>query len=310
MVDVNEVLSQVEGGHTGFMGAVEGGWQSFIPADSMHGEGESAVSLRSHPDIVNAKDIATLSKAYVDSQSELGRRVRIPGEDATPEARAEFLTKMRDSGVIPKGPDSPAAYEIKRPENLADGLGWSDEGETKLAEILHRHGAPKEMAAELIELQGELMGGAAAVFQGSKEDGFKALREEFGDKYEDLSASAARLSKVLFSDEEAEFFEATGIANDPRFLGPMMRLAPLAEADSSFLPERAYATPSMTGDEVRAELVKIQTDKTHPMNAGYWKSDPKVLAHIDELYKKAYGGAKVDVVGGSSINVVAAGGGA
>lgn len=51
----------------------------------------------------------------------------------------------------------------------------------------------------------------------------------------------------------------------------------------------------ITGDEARGELAKIMNDKTHPMHAGFWRSDKAVQTHIDELYRKAYGTKQVDV---------------
>ena len=48
-------------------------------------------------------DINDLAKNFLDAQSHLGNAIRIPGEDATPEAVAEFHTKLqaRVPGLIP-----------------------------------------------------------------------------------------------------------------------------------------------------------------------------------------------------------------
>jgi hypothetical protein len=51
----------------------------------------------------------------------------------------------------------------------------------------------------------------------------------------------------------------------------------------------------MSGDDVRSEVAKIMSDKSHPMYEGYHRNDPKVSRHIEELYVKAYGNGKVEI---------------
>ena len=73
-----------------------------------------------------------------------------------------------------------------------------------------------------------------------------------------------------------------------------MRLAPSFLSDSSY-QEGAGQVGDGHQNAPKEELAKIMNDKTHPMHAGYWRQpqDPAVVAHIDNLYKKAYGDSKV-----------------
>src|ERR1044071_6385689 len=48
-------------------------------------------------------------------------------------------------------------------------------------------------------------------------------------------------------------------------------------------------TESPAAIEVRQEYAAIMTDPKHPMHAGYKARDPKVEAHINQLYERAYG---------------------
>ena len=82
-------------------------------------------------------DVNTLAKSYVDAQSFIGRSIRIPGEDAGEDVRADFkdrLSKVDGVGFIPTQesskeewdsfygklgrPDEVDGYNIHRPENL------------------------------------------------------------------------------------------------------------------------------------------------------------------------------------------------
>ena len=46
---------------------------------------------------------------------------------------------------------------------------------------------------------------------------------------------------------------------------------------------------SQAAVEVRQEYAAIMTNPKHPMHAGYKARDPKVEAHINQLYERAYG---------------------
>jgi len=50
---------------------------------------------------------------------------------------------------------------------------------------------------------------------------------------------------------------------------------------------------SSAGEAATAEHKAIMTDPNHPMHAGFKRNDARVHAHIDQLYKKAYGSAPV-----------------
>lgn len=274
-----------------------GGYHTFLPDDAIIEHEGKAVKLRDLPDIQNAKDLPTLAKNYVEAQREIGRRVRIPGKDATPEDRQAFKAKLYETGVLTVPPASPQDYAITKPEDLPDGLGWTDELATELATTLHRHGVPKEAAADLLALHTKALLGAQTALRTSLETGLSALKTEFGDQFDSRMELATRLVPTLFkSEEELEFLERTGLANHPGFLGLIMRLAPLAQQDSSFMAGLSSSTSgTMTGEHVRAEIAKIMSDTKHPDHAGYWKQDPAVMKKIEAMYQQAYGTATVTV---------------
>src|SRR3990167_588917 len=107
--------------------------------------------IREHPFVKEAKDFPTFVKTAFDAHKEVGARVRIPGKDAKPEDVMAFKTRLIESGVLPAPLKSPDDYGLVKPETMPDGLEWHEEGAKKLAAMLHKHGAPKELGAELLE---------------------------------------------------------------------------------------------------------------------------------------------------------------
>ena len=60
-----------------------------------------AEDLRSEPSLKDFKDINSLAKSHVSAQKMLGGSIRIPGEDASDEARQEFYSKLSNvEGVV------------------------------------------------------------------------------------------------------------------------------------------------------------------------------------------------------------------
>lgn len=261
--------------------------------------------LREHAFVKEAPDLPTLIQRGYDAHREVGARVRIPGKDAKPEDVAAFKQKVQEAGVFPAPPASVDEYKaaIVKPEGVSD-LGWSDERAGKLATVLHKHGIPASAVADLLALHGEALSSTQALFKSDMESGMAALRKEFPEDFDGKQAAAGRLAAAIFkTPEELAVWNASGLGNHPAFLGPLMRLAPLAAQDSSFFAETSKSRAA-AGEDVRSEVAKIATDKTHPMHEGYVRRDPAVLKHIDDLYRNAFGSDPVEI--GQGITVTGA----
>jgi len=246
------------------------------------------------------KDAASVLKSYGHAQHRLGRAVILPGKPEEAEAwRKENLPRLYQAGALSPPPSKPEEYEIAKPADLPEGLTWNDEAAKELGTILHKHGVSKAAVADLLSLHTKMLVGQHNGLKTSLEAAEAALKQEHGDKYDERYEAASRLAAQLFKTEgEVAFYEQLGIANDPRFLGPIMRLAPLAMQDTSFIRDLNRPSGGASAEEVRAEVAKIMTDKTHAMYAGYHARDPKVMAHIDALYKKLPGADEKVVIGG------------
>ena len=262
------------------------------------------IPLRETSFVKEAPDLPTFVKRAIDAHREVGARVRIPDmKTAKPDDVAAFKTRLYESGILPTPLAKPEDYGIVKPTDLAAGVFWNDELAGEFAKTLHKHGATKEMGVELLAIHNKALLGAQTVLKTSFDEGIAALKREHGDKFDERMEVTKRFTSHIFkTPEEIEFFEKLGLGDHPAFLSVMMRLAPFAQQDSSFMKDIARPGGGMSADDVRGEVAKIMTDKTHPMYEGYWRKDPKVMSHVEELYKKAYGDAKVELSGGITVD--------
>jgi len=239
------------------------------------------------------KDTPSIIKSYAHLSKRMGGAINLPGKDAKPEEVQGLKAKLYEAGIFQAPPADPKEYGIAKPENLPDGLGWNDDLATKFAQTLHKHGAPKGLAADLLPLYQEAILGVQTVFKTDQEAGLAALKKEFGEQFDSRKEATSRMIGEIFKDEkELQLFNQLGLGDHPKFLSVLMRIAPSYQPDSSYQPDAGQGGGT-GGDGPREELAKIMNDKTHPMHAGYWRQpqDPKVVEYIDNLYKKAYGGA-------------------
>lgn len=241
------------------------------------------------------KDVPSLLKSYAHLSKRMGGAINLPGKDAKPEEMQSLKQKLYEAGVFSAPPSDPKDYGIVKPDALPEGLGWNDDLATKFAQTLHKHGAPKGLAADLLPLYQEAILGAQTVFKTDQAAGMASLQKEFGSSFDSRKEATTRMVSEIFKDEaELQLFNQLGLGDHPKFLSVLMRLAPSFLADSSYQAD-AGQSGAGTGERPKEELAKIMNDKAHPMHAGYWRQpqDPKVVEHIDSLYKKAYGDIKV-----------------
>lgn len=248
------------------------------------------------------KDVPSLVKGYAHLSKRLGSAINLPGKDAKPEEVSALKQKLYEAGVFEAPPADPKEYGILKPEKLPEGMAWNDELAGKFASTLHKHGASKALAGELSQLYMEALTGTQTAFKTSMEEGMAALRKEHGEQYDARAEAVKRMIPGIFkTPEELELFNSLGLGDHPGVMGVLLRLAPLAMQDSSFLKDLPRQGGEMKGEDVKAEVAKIMSDKNHPDHAGYWRGDKTVIAKIDEMYRKAYGNAPV-AIGGQIIS--------
>lgn len=247
------------------------------------------------------KDIPALVKSYAHLSKRMGSAINLPGKDAKPEDVQALRAKLYEAGVFTAPPADPKDYGLTSPETLPDGLRWNDELAGKFASALHKHGVPKAAMADLLPLYIEALGGSTQAFKIDREKSMAALRAEHGEKFDERMEMVRRMADGIFTDpEEVRVFEESGLGDHEKFLSVMMRLAPLAMQDNSFIESIPTKGGEMAPEAAREEANKVYFDPSHPLNAAYKLNprDPKVEAYISGLYRKAYGNEKVNISDG------------
>jgi hypothetical protein len=165
--------------------------------------------LKSDPSLKDVNDVASLAKRFVDTKALVGGSLRPPGPDAKPEARLEFVTKLREKVpelvLIPDGDDEPA--------KVAREAAWSRLGKPKEAkeyslpkdvELAEEHvealrkealeeGLTKAQFASRAKRFADALGTAAQ----QQKEAMTALRKELGAAFDERTASAAAVAAKL-----------------------------------------------------------------------------------------------------------------
>lgn len=158
-------------------------------------------------------------KSYRELEKSFSGRVKIPGEDATPEEIAKFNEKL---GV----PKDVEGYELNVPEEVS---AIRDEGiENTMKAVALESGIP---AAAFDKIVGAYYNKVAENMQASLEQGMTALKDELGDKY-DAEVGIARRFAENCSEDFRGLLESTGLGNNPTFIKEFIRLGKKTLSDS------------------------------------------------------------------------------
>jgi hypothetical protein len=264
-------------------------WRSFV-TDEL----KEDPAVRSFTEKATEKDIPSLVKGYAHLSKRMGSAINLPGKDAKPEELTALKAKLIEAGVMPKPIADPKDYAITKPDNLPAGVNWSDELSTKLATTLHKYQVPKEAVADLLALHMESLGGTVGSFAGDHATVMMELKAEHGEKFDERKELATRLIGEIFkTDEEAALANQLGLGENARFVSLLMRLAPLAMQDSSFMESLSVKGGEITSEAARDEYAKVMSDPKHPHYEGFKKGTKEAMAYVDNLYKQSYGNAPV-----------------
>ena len=266
-------------------------WRPYIPDDV-----KADASLSKVVENAQEKDISSLVKSWAHYEHGKGSSLRLPGKDATEDDVKSFKSKVFETGHFKTGPEKPEGYQITKP---SEDVLWDQNLENSFRGILHKHGASQELANDIYGLYTDIFKATDSVLKATEEEGMNVLKTEHGDKFEERFQVGKRLAQSIFkTDDEAAYFDQHNMGNDPRFLGPLMRLAPLAMMDSSFMDSLKPVTDgASTIEEAHKEHNAIMLDPNHPKYAAYRGTDPiakeDVMKYIESLYAPVAGDQKI-----------------
>lgn len=271
-------------------------WRDSISAElTVDHKGEN-IPLRDHPSLSKYNTPEDAYKALVEAQKLIGKKevavdgIKVPGEDATDEERAEFTAKMREINGVPEKAED---YDL----DITRTEGWPvDEDGNSLIPIdenmmegftgiAHEIGLSKEQAAKLLDWYGPVNVAQLNDFQKSAKEAQKneldKLRHEHGDKTPKI-IDAAR-SAALAIGGEALLNDLGAAGNKASVMEAFAKIAPLVT--ESGLKSDMHEGTALT----KAELQAMQRD---PRYADPMQRDPAFVKKVKDGFARLYPGGQ------------------
>lgn len=255
--------------------------------------------LKNHESLKDVKDVAALAKAFVDTKAMVGASVRLPGPDAAPEVKKQFLERMREKypGLMmrPENEEERKAFEqllwkeLGRPE---DAKGYTLEGETDVDGVDTAELAKK--AADLGLTRAQFVALAKGV-AGSLQDRAKAvklwqdtLKKDWGVAYAEKLAAAADVAAKLGAPEAT--VKALREGTLPVEQAKTWANVAKAMGSSAAISQQGQRTapPRLTPQEAQLQLAEIRGNPAYfdpNTNPALHQS---LLAKVDTLMPMAY----------------------
>jgi len=268
-------------------------------------ESEAATNLwytEEYKDLVESKGFKSADdalKSYKNLEAMVGNSVRIPSEDASPEAKAEFLEKIKDlDGVLIK--DSEDFFnKLGRPETAEDynfeidpSLAPSIDTELKdFQNIAHELGLTNEQAAKLVDTRLNTLKGMQEAQQAARDNAEAGLKKLWGEEYNNRLDAAKTVLKSM-REKHGDAVDAlinSDAGNNVAFLQMASELASmykekghegLSNAQFGTTPEEALGKiAEKRGD---TGFMKAYSDQFHPEHK-------KAVSEMSRLYAIANG---------------------
>lgn len=258
--------------------------------------------LRSQANLSDFKTADDLAKSYLNAQKMIGNSIRIPSEDASPEAKADFYNKLKDlEGVIVK-PTSEEDYsdyynKLGRPSTSAEykldsvlesvGLEISDSINDELSgfkDLAYEMGLTNDQASKLLALRADEIKAADEAANMSIELGQKRLHEIWGQDYDNRLNAAKQVAKIYnekYSTEMNELLNSSA-ANNPALLAMMSELATVYKEKGHEGMQKSNF--GITPEEASNKIAEKRADKGF-MTAYLDDSNPAHKQAVNEMAK-------------------------
>lgn len=241
-------------------------------------------ALRAEASLQDFKDVAGLAQSYVHTKRELGGRLPLPGPDAAPEKRTEFLKMLTEKvpGVVylpnDATPDmlAPLWERLGKPK---DEAGYKVEDEKPYADLgisvkdMRALALKAGLTNAQFKTQLDLMTEARKLEVAKFNEGHEALTKEWGAaKGDKLSAAAAAAKKLGLSDDAVKAIsEGKSPAEQVRLFAAVA--AAIGTNPKEGARQDGSSSAKMTPADAQASIHDIMSNRNH----AYW--NPADLGH-------------------------------
>lgn len=239
---------------------------------------DATPELRDDPALKDFNDVLGLAKSFKDTKAFVGTSIRPPGDNATPEARAEFYEKLKKHApnLVPLDDKDEAAQtlvwdRLGRPKDAAGYEFKPPEGVTIDMEALRA----AAVTAGFTKGQFQKFAEATVAAEQKKTDAVaadtKALRLEWGHAYEQKCQEAASAAAKL--DAPAGVVQ---LIRDGKLPSEQLKMwaklsAALGKEGTQISQQNGKQTDNVTPAEAQAQIDEIMAnpayfDRNHPQH--------------------------------------------
>ena len=278
-----EAGGEGEGGGGGGAGG-EVTWRDELPED-----------MRSNAGLADFSDVGSLAKSFLETKSMVGNSIRVPGEDAGDEARAEFNTKLLTSAPnlmekpnFDNAEQSETFYRsIGMPEKAegynmpeVEGMQLPEERSNLLKAAAHKAGISANQFSVVMQASLENDAALMAARETQRTEAMQGLRTEWGMAFDDnykVASSIAAATGAPASLVEAINGQQAGPEVIKWLHGLSAKFGP--EGQQMINQGSQEREGAMTPADAKAKADEIMNNKAHP----YW--DPAHPGNADAIKK-------------------------
>lgn len=261
--------------------------------------------LAGSPTLSDFKDVAGLAKSYISAQHMIGNSVRIPGEDASPEQRAEFynkLSSMPDVVKIPNPespdevaqfynklgrPETPDRYQFSAPEDV-------ELDETRVSEfksIAHSLGLTNAQADKLVQYELQKEAQQMQSFNEGRESAQTTLKQVWGEDYDNRlqgAKAAAKLYAEKYPDAMDELINGPS-GNNPAFLSMLSELYGKLQEKGHANPGHGTIQYGTSPEDAKMKLDEIYSNRNHAYFDKTSTAHDSAVEYVNKLNNLVYG---------------------
>lgn len=253
-----------------------------VPAGGEQSAAWIPEALRGNKSITKFKDPGALAESYVNLEKMVGSRVEIPGDDAAPEVKAAWRTRL---GV----PDAPGGYD--KPA-VPEGITLDTKVLERVQSKFHELGVPKAQAKQMMDWyimeEIERANVVNRELSAAHDSGMTALNQRWGAAAPRQIALSQRVVAELGGSKVQKVLNETGVGSDPDIVEFLAKIGGMMEEDNLITPVNIGQTKEQAVSEIAKIRGERMKDKKHPLNDKKNPGHSEAVEHFHGLYKIAY----------------------
>jgi len=265
--------------------------------------------------IKNAPDINTLAKGYVSLERMIGNSIRIPGEDAGEQDVSAFHEKLMSVPGVVKlpsegnevelndfyakmgRPESFDKYEVTRPEDIPDGIEYSEQMENWFKEQAFAQGLNNKQVQGIMSAWNEMTMQEGQQRLAERDESANYLKNKWGADYERRNGVVQTLLNKFGNDGAYQELIESGLGNNPRLIEMLSNVGMATLEDSMINSQHVSTEP--TPEELNMQINEIMSNPAY-MDSKHI-NHKSLVEKVHALQQKLTNYEKTDIFEGISI---------